>query len=354
MLEKINYEIRTKVLNSGLIKNKKGVNVPNVSIKLPGITEKDVQDIVFGVEQEVDFIAASFVRKASDILEIRQLLQESEATHIQIISKIENQEGIDNIDAILEVSDGLMVARGDMGVEIPPEEVPLVQKRLIKKCNRLGKPVITATQMLDSMQRNPRPTRAEASDVANAIVDGTDAIMLSGETAAGLYPVESVKMMATIASRVEGSLQYQDLFRKRTKEAKLTVTDAISQSVAHTAIALDVAAIVAPTERGYTAKMIAKYRPKAPVVAVTFDEGVCRKLALVWGVQAYLAKAQVTSTDELLETAIHTGIDAGIMNGGDTVVITAGVPVGEAGTTNLMKVHIVEELKCPPSLRNRF
>ncbi len=319
MLEKINYEIRTKVLNSGLIKNKKGVNVPNVSIKLPGITEKDVQDIVFGVEQEVDFIAASFVRKASDILEIRQLLQESEATHIQIISKIENQEGIDNIDAILEVSEGLMVARGDMGVEIPPEEVPLVQKRLIKKCNRLGKPVITATQMLDSMQRNPRPTRAEASDVANAIVDGTDAIMLSGETAAGLYPVEAVKMMATIASRVEGSLQYQDLFRKRTKEAKLTVTDAISQSVAHTAIALDVAAIVAPTERGYTAKMIAKYRPKAPVVAVTFDEGVCRKLALVWGVQAYLAKAQVTSTDELLETAIHTGIDAGIMNGGFTV-----------------------------------
>ncbi|GAA3315256.1 hypothetical protein GCM10020331_009830 [Ectobacillus funiculus] len=248
-----------------------------------------------------------------------------------------------------------MVARGDMGVEIPPEEVPLVQKkRLIKKCNRLGKPVITATQMLDSMQRNPRPTRAEASDVANAIVDGTDAIMLSGETAAGLYPVESVKMMATIASRVEGSLQYQDLFRKRTKEAKLTVTDAISQSVAHTAIALDVAAIVAPTERGYTAKMIAKYRPKAPVVAVTFDEGVCRKLALVWGVQAYLAKAQVTSTDELLETAIHTGIDAGIMNGGDTVVITAGVPVGEAGTTNLMKVHIVEELKMPPIVKKQI
>jgi len=343
VLGKEQGEIRTKVLNSGVVKNKKGVNVPNVSIKLPGITEKDVQDIVFGIEQGVDFIAASFVRKASDILEIRQLLQESEATHIQIISKIENQEGIDNIDSILEVSDGLMVARGDMGVEIPPEEVPLVQKRLIKKCNLLGKPVITATQMLDSMQRNPRPTRAEASDVANAIFDGTDAIMLSGETAAGLYPVESVKMMATIASRVERSLQYQDLFRKRTKEAKLTVTDAISQSVAHTAIALDVAAIVAPTERGYTAKMIAKYRPKAPVVAVTFDERVCRKLALVWGVQAYLAKEKVTSTDELLETAIHTGVDAGIMNIGDTVVITAGVPVGEAGTTNLMKICIVGE-----------
>jgi pyruvate kinase len=343
VIDKANGEIRTKVLNSGIVKNKKGVNVPNVSIKLPGITEKDVQDIVFGIEQGVDFIAASFVRKASDVLEIRELLEEHGAQHIQIIPKIENQEGIDNIDSILEVSDGLMVARGDMGVEIPPEEVPLVQKRLIKKCNLLGKPVITATQMLDSMQRNPRPTRAEASDVANAIFDGTDAIMLSGETAAGLYPVESVKMMATIASRVERSLQYQDLFRKRMKEASCTITDAISQSVAHTAIALEVSAIVTPTESGYTAKMISKYRPKSPIVAVTFDERVCRKLALVWGVQAYLAKEKVYSTDELLETAIQTGMDSGIIGFGDTVVITAGVPVGETGTTNLMKIHVVGE-----------
>ncbi len=343
VLEKANGEIRTKVLNSGIVKNKKGVNVPNVSIELPGITEKDVQDILFGIEQGVDFVAASFVRKASDVLEIRELLKEKDAKHIQIISKIENQEGIDNIDSILEVSDGLMVARGDMGVEIAPEEVPLVQKRLIQKCNVLGKPVITATQMLDSMQRNPRPTRAEASDVANAIFDGTDAIMLSGETAAGFYPVESVNMMATIATRVERSLQYQDVFRKCLKEAKSTVTDAISQSVAHTAIALDIAAIITPTESGYTAKMIAKYRPKSLIVAVTFDERVCRKLALVWGVQAYLAKEQVYSTDELLETAIHTGRDVGILNLGDTVVITAGVPVGEAGTTNLMKIYAVGE-----------
>ncbi len=343
VLEKANGEIRTKVLNSGVVKNKKGVNVPNVSIRLPGITEKDVQDIVFGIEQGVDFIAASFVRKASDVLEIRELLEEYGAKHIQIIPKIENQEGIDNIDSILEVSDGLMVARGDMGVEIPPEEVPLVQKCLIKKCNVLGKPVITATQMLDSMQRNPRPTRAEASDVANAIVDGTDAIMLSGETAAGLYPVESVNMMANIASRVERSLQYQDLFRKHLQEANSTITDAISQSVAHTAIALDAAAIVTPTESSYTAKMIAKYRPKSPVVAVTFDERVCRQLSLVWGVQAYLAKEKVHSIDELLETAIHTGIDEGIIKFGDTVVITAGVPVGEEDTTNLMKVHVIGE-----------
>ncbi|WP_242219699.1 pyruvate kinase [Bacillus cereus group sp. BfR-BA-01380] len=343
VIEKANGDIRTKVLNSGMVKNKKGVNVPNVSIKLPGITEKDIQDIVFGIEQGVDFIAASFVRKASDVLEIRELLEAHGADYIQIIPKIENQEGIDNINSILEVSDGLMVARGDMGVEIPPEEVPLVQKRLIKKCNVLGKPVITATQMLDSMQRNPRPTRAEASDVANAIFDGTDAIMLSGETAAGLYPVEAVKMMANIALRVEKSLQYEDMFQKRLKEQSSTITDAISQSVAHTALALEVAAIVAPTESGYTAKMISKYRPKSPIVAVTSNEQVCRRLALSWGVQAYMAEEKAKSTDEMLETAIQTAMDADMIGLGDTVVITAGVPLAETGTTNLMKIHVVGE-----------
>ncbi|MGG2095143.1 pyruvate kinase [Bacillus sp. S13(2024)] len=343
VIEKANGDIRTKVLNSGTVKNKKGVNVPNVSIKLPGITEKDIQDIIFGIEQNVDFIAASFVRKASDVLEIRELLEAHGAQHIQIIPKIENQEGIDNIDSILEVSDGLMVARGDMGVEIPPEEVPLVQKRLIKKCNVLGKPVITATQMLDSMQRNPRPTRAEASDVANAIFDGTDAIMLSGETAAGLYPLEAVQMMANIAIRVEKSLQYEDMFKKRLKEQSCTITDAISQSVAHTAMALDVAAIVAPTESGYTAKMISKYRPKSPIVAVTSNEQVCRRLALAWGVQAYMAEEKAKSTDEMLETAIETAMDSGMVGLGDTVVITAGVPIAETGTTNLMKIHVVGE-----------
>ncbi|WP_129727811.1 MULTISPECIES: pyruvate kinase [Bacillaceae] len=343
VIGKANGEIRTKVLNSGLVKNKKGVNVPNVSIKLPGITEKDVQDILFGVEQGVDFIAASFVRKASDVLEIRELLAEKGAKHIQIIPKIENQEGIDNIDAILEVSNGLMVARGDLGVEIPPEEVPLVQKSLINKCNLQGKPVITATQMLDSMQRNPRPTRAEASDVANAIFDGTDAIMLSGETAAGQYPVESVKMMATIATRVERSLVYQDIFRKRIEEVRPSIADAICQSVAHTALSLDVVAIVAPTESGHTAKMISKYRPKSPIIAVSADDRVCRKLALVWGVQAYLAQDPVYSTDEMLEGAIQASKDTGIVKSGDTVVIAAGVPIGETGTTNLMKVHVVGE-----------
>jgi pyruvate kinase len=333
-------EIYTKVLNSGLVKNKKGVNVPNVSVNLPGITEKDVSDIIFGIGQDIDFIAASFVRKAADVLEIRELLGQHNASHIQIISKIENHEGIDNIDEILEVSDGLMVARGDMGVEIPPEDVPLVQKSLIKKCNVLGKPVITATQMLDSMQRNPRPTRAEASDVANAILDGTDAIMLSGETAAGTYPVESVAMMNSIALRMEKSLQYDELYAKRQKENKGTITDAIGQSVAATALNLEVAAIITPTESGYTAKMISKYRPKAPILAITHDERINRRLALVWGVETSMTE-KANSTDEMLESAMNSAQNANFVHNGDTVIITAGIPVGETGMTNLMKIHVV-------------
>lgn len=336
-------EIVTKVLNSGVLKNKKGVNVPGVRVNLPGITEKDRQDILFGIRQGVDFIAASFVRRASDVLEIRELLEANDALDIKIIPKIENQEGVDHIDEILEVADGLMVARGDLGVEIPAEEVPLVQKELIKKCNALGKPVITATQMLDSMQRNPRPTRAEASDVANAIFDGTDAIMLSGETAAGLYPVEAVKTMHRIALRTEQALQYRDLLAQRTKQSGTTITDAIGQSVAHTALNLDVAAIVTPTVSGQTARMISKYRPKAPIVAVTSSDAVSRKLALVWGVYPQVA-TQVNSTDEMLDIAVEAAVKSGIVKHGDLVVITAGVPVGETGSTNLMKVHVIGDI----------
>ncbi|MFJ5621901.1 pyruvate kinase [Peribacillus loiseleuriae] len=337
-----NNELHTKILNTGTLKNKKGVNVPGVSVNLPGMTEKDASDILFGIEQDVDFIAASFVRRASDVLGIRELLQKNKDCSIQIIPKIENQEGVDNIDEILEVSDGLMVARGDLGVEIPAEEVPLVQKQLIKKCNMVGKPVITATQMLDSMQRNPRPTRAEASDVANAIFDGTDAIMLSGETAAGNYPVEAVQTMHNIASRAESALHYQDILSKRSKDSKRTVTDAIGQSVAHTALNMDAGAIIAPTESGHTARMIAKYRPKAPIIAVTFDERVSRKLALVWGVSPQLGK-QCETTDDMLENAIDTSLHSGLVQHGDLVVITAGA-VGEKGTTNLMKVHVLGEV----------
>ncbi|UAL46508.1 pyruvate kinase [Sutcliffiella horikoshii] len=343
VLEVGDNEIRTKILNSGTLKNKKGVNVPGVKVNLPGITEKDANDIRFGIEQGVDFIAASFVRRASDVLEIRELLEAHNATDIQIIPKIENQEGVDNINEILEVSDGLMVARGDLGVEIPAEEVPLVQKDLIKKCNLAGKPVITATQMLDSMQRNPRPTRAEASDVANAIFDGTDAIMLSGETAAGSYPIEAVQTMHNIASRAEQALAYGEILTKHSKQAALTVTDSIGQSVAYTAISLDVSAIVTPTESGHTARMISKYRPKAPIVAVTSCEAVSRKLALVWGVYPRIGR-EATSTDEMLEVAVEESLNTGIVSHGDLIVITAGVPVGEKGTTNLMKIHVVGDV----------
>ncbi|MCP3741181.1 pyruvate kinase [Rossellomorea sp. BNER] len=336
-------ELVTKVMNTGELKNKKGVNVPGVSVNLPGITEKDASDILFGIEQGIDFIAASFVRRAADVLEIHQLLEERNASHIQIIPKIENQEGVDNINEILEVSNGLMVARGDLGVEIPAEEVPLVQKALIKKCNALGKPVITATQMLDSMQRNPRPTRAEASDVANAIFDGTDAIMLSGETAAGLYPVEAVQTMNNIASRAETALNYNEILSNRSKDCEHNMTDAIGQSVAHTAINLDVNAIIAPTESGHTARMIAKYRPKAPIVAVTGDDSVSRRLALVWGVVPQVGR-RVSTTDEMLDMAVEEGLNSGVIKHGDLVVITAGVPIGESGTTNLMKIHVVGDI----------
>ncbi len=335
--------IHTIVENAGVLKNKKGVNVPGVSIKLPGITEKDAQDILFGIDQGVDFIAASFVRTAKDVLEIRELLEQNNGSHIQIIPKIENQEGVDNIDAIIEVSDGLMVARGDLGVEIPAEEVPLVQKSLIKKCNQVGKPVITATQMLDSMQRNPRPTRAEASDVANAIIDGTDAIMLSGETAAGLYPLESVQTMYKIAERTEQALNYRQIVSERSREKDANMTEAISQAVAYTSINLNVKAVLAPTESGNTAKMIAKYRPGVPIVAVTGSINTAQMLTLVWGVQPIVCQ-RVQTTDEILELAVDEALKHEYVNHGDAVVITAGVPVGEAGTTNLMKVHVIGDL----------
>ncbi|WP_205094380.1 pyruvate kinase [Thalassobacillus pellis] len=336
-------EIKTTVLNSGLLKTKKGVNVPNVSVNLPGITEKDASDIEFGIEQDIDFIAASFVRRASDVLEIRELLEKHDANHIQIIPKIENQEGVDNIDEILAVSDGLMVARGDLGVEIPAEDVPLVQKKLIRKCNQVGKPVITATQMLDSMERNPRPTRAEASDVANAIFDGTDAIMLSGETAAGNYPVEAVQTMNNIASKTETGLDYKAILQERSKRSDLTITDAISQSVTHTAINLAVSAIVAPTESGHTARMISKYRPQAPIVAITSNVRVHRMLSLIWGVHGVIGN-RASTTDDMLGEAIDRSLSSDIVKRGDRVIITAGVPVGESGTTNLMKVHVIGDV----------
>ena len=329
-------EIVTVVKNEGVLKNKKGVNVPGVSVNLPGITENDIR---FGIGQGIDFIAASFVRRASDVLEITKILEEENATHIQIIPKIENQEGIDNIDEVLKVSDGLMVARGDMGVEIPTEDVPVVQKALIKKCNALGKPVITATQMLDSMQRNPRPTRAEANDVANAIYDGTDAVMLSGETAAGDYPLEAVQTMARIAVRTEETLVNQDSFALKLY-SKTDMTEAIGQSVGHTARNLGIQTIVAATESGHTARMISKYRPKAHIVAITFSEQKARSLSLSWGVYATVAD-KPSSTDEMFNLASKVSQEEGYASEGDLIIITAGVPVGEKGTTNLMKIQMI-------------
>ena len=332
-------EVKCDILNSGELKNKKGVNLPGVKVNLPGITDKDADDIRFGIKEDVDFIAASFVRRPSDVLDIREILEQEKA-NITIFPKIENQEGIDNIEEILEVSDGLMVARGDMGVEIPPEKVPMVQKDLIRKCNKLGKPVITATQMLDSMQRNPRATRAEASDVANAIYDGTDAVMLSGETAAGLYPEEAVKTMRNIAVSAEAAQDYKKLLSDRTKLVETSLVNAIGISVAHTALNLNVKAIVAATESGSTARTISKYRPHSDILAVTPSEKTARQCAIVWGVYPVVKEGR-KNTDALLNNAVATAVETERVQNGDLIIITAGVPTGEKGTTNMMKIHLV-------------
>lgn len=339
-IDKTKGEVKCDILNTGELKNKKGVNLPGVKVNLPGITDKDADDILFGIKEDVDYIAASFVRRPSDVLDIREILERENNHNITIFPKIENQEGIDNIEEILEVSDGLMVARGDMGVEIPPESVPIVQKDLIRKCNKLGKPVITATQMLDSMQRNPRATRAEASDVANAIYDGTDAVMLSGETAAGLYPEEAVKTMRNIAVSAEAAQDYKKLLSDRTKLVETSLVNAIGVSVAHTALNLNVKVIVAATESGSTAVTISKYRPHSDIIAVTPSEHTARQLALVWGAYPVIKKGRKT-TDDLLNNAVATAVETGRVTNGDLIIITAGVPTGEKGTTNMMKLHLV-------------
>lgn len=334
-------DIITVVENSGKVSSKKGVNLPGVVINLPAVTDKDISDIKFGIEQGIDFIAASFVRKASDVIEIRKILEENNASDIQIISKIENQEGVENINSILQVSDGIMVARGDMGVEIPSEEVPIVQKMIIKKCNEVSKPVITATQMMDSMIRNPRPTRAEVADVANAIYDGTDAIMLSGETAAGKYPIEAVKTMNRIAIRTEETLEYK-VEAKYAYNRGITVTDAISHATCTTAMDLEAQAIITCTSSGYTTKMVSKFRPQAPIIAATQSDKVMRKLSLNWG--TYPVKSELgENTDEVVKASILATREAGFANSGDTVVVTAGVPVGKTGKTNLIKVSVIAD-----------
>lgn len=337
-----NPEILCKIINGGEIGSRKNVNLPGVVVNLPAITEKDVSDITFAVEKGFDFIAASFIRSAPDVLAVRKVL-ESRNSDIQIIAKIENHQGVENIDEILKVADGAMVARGDLGVEIPTEEVPLIQKMLIQKCNHLGKPVITATQMLESMINNPRPTRAEATDIANAIFDGTDAIMLSGETAAGKFPVEAVTIMDKIAVRTERALGFEEILGRKEISPMRTVTDAISHATCTTALDLGATAIITSTKSGHTARMVSKYRPRARIIAVTPKMDVVRKMTLVWGVIPLLEK-ETRNTDEMIAAAIKASLSANLIKCGDLVVITAGIPVGVPGTTNMLKVHIVGDV----------
>ncbi len=339
------FEIKNKdiyciVKNGGVVGNRKGINVPGADIRLPSLTSQDIADIKFGIENDFDIIAASFVRKASDVVEIRKVLEKNGGSDILVISKIENREGIRNFDEILKVSDGIMVARGDLGVEIPVEEVPIVQKNIIEKCYRNGKPVITATQMLDSMIRNPRPTRAEASDVANAIYDGTSGVMLSGETAAGKYPLETIAVMAKIAEKAESSMDYWKRFTTQQTEFNTSVTNAISHATCTTALDLKAAAIISVTQSGHTARMISRFRPACPIIATTVNPKVQRQLNLSWGVLPFLVPVANT-TDEMFDMGIEKALESGLVKNGELAVITAGVPAGISGTTNTLKVHIV-------------
>ena len=333
-------EINCTALNSGSIGNHKGINVPNISIGLPAVTDKDKLDLIFGCEQGVDIVAASFIRKAEDVLDVRKILNANGGEHIQIISKIETQEGVDNIDAIIEASDGIMVARGDMGVELPIQKVPIVQKMIIHKCNMASKPVITATQMLDSMIRNPRPTRAEASDIANAIFDGTDAIMLSGESANGKYPLESALTMSKIAIEAESNIDFSAALNKIMYEPLENISDAISLATCTTADKLNVSAIITATQSGHTARMVSKYRPRCPIIAVTPSKQVARSLSINFGLMT-IVSIKLTSTDELMIDAVEKCLSSGYIKKQDVVIIAAGIPVGQSGTTNMMKIQVV-------------
>lgn len=333
-------DIVCRVVNGGTLSNKKSINIPGVSIKMPYMSQKDKEDILFGISEDVDYIAASFTRTAYDVLEIRKILDENDAHDIQIIAKIENHQGVSNIDDIIKVSEGIMVARGDMGVEIPYEELPSLQKMLIKKCYKAGKKVITATQMLDSMIRNPRPTRAETTDVANAVYDGTSALMLSGETAIGKFPVESLLAMTKIAERTEERIDYRGRFLKEEVSQAPNITNAISHATCTTAMDLGATAIITVTKSGGTARMISSYRPPCPIVGTTTEKKVYNQLAMSWGVVPAMSMEQRT-TDDLFEHAVNCAVDTGCVKNGDLVVITGGIPLGISGTTNTLKAHLV-------------
>lgn len=338
-------DVVCRVVNGGVVKSRKGVNLPGVEVNLPSLMEKDIEDLKFGVENGFDIVAASFIRSAEDVLKIRRVLEENGGGQMHIISKIENQQGVENIDKILEASDGIMVARGDLGVEIPPEEVPLVQKILIAKANRIGKPVITATQMLESMVHSPRPTRAEANDVANAIFDGSDAIMLSGETAAGAYPLEAAATMARIALKAESAVDYAAKLANTTEPARVNITNAISMAACATAAELKTAAITTVTKSGFTARMISRYRPACPLIASTSDETVWRQMNLIWGCKPMLYTGELPRGG-VFDTALEIAVKSGLLKNGDTVVSALGMPLGFSGATNTLRVDIVGDVLC--------
>lgn len=333
-------DIHCTVMNGGRISSHKSINVPGIRLSLPFISEKDRQDIAFAVQEGFDFIAASFTRSAQDIIDLRSELEKLNCHSIRIIAKIENADGVNNIDDIIRISDGVMVARGDLGVEIPLEEIPVIQKKIILKTSSAGGQVITATQMLDSMIKNPRPTRAETTDVANAIYDGTSAIMLSGETAAGAYPVLAVRTMAKIAECTEANIDYIQRFRQREIEGHPDVTTAISHATCTTAHDLGATAILTVSKSGHTARMISRYRPSCPIISGTMDETVRRQMNLSWGVIPVMVEEQNT-TDKLFDKVVEAAKNTGVIHDGDLVVITAGVPLGMSGTTNLLKVQLV-------------
>lgn len=343
--DKTETEIICTVINGGPVTSHKGINVPDVTLSLPFLSEQDKDDLLFGIEQDVDFVAASFTRNANDINEMLTFLEENNGGNIRIISKIENKDGVNNIDEIVRVSDGIMVARGDLGVEIPIAEVPIIQKMLIKKTRNSDKPVITATQMLDSMVKNPRPTRAESTDVANAIYDGTSVIMLSGETAAGAYPIEAVKTMANIAEITENNINYIDRFNQLDMHERPDVTSAISHAACTTAHDLGASAIITVSKSGMTSRMLSKYRPYCPIISGTPSEKVWRQTNMSWGVIPIMIEEK-HNTDDLIDHVIDVAQQKGLLKNGDLVVLTAGVPLGVSGTTNLMKVHLVGNILC--------
>ena len=336
--EIVGKDIHTTILNSGKMSTRKRVAAPGVALGLPAISEQDEKDIIFGIENHMDFVAASFIQRASDVEEIRKLIARH-GGQMEIIPKIENLAGVKNIDDIIAVSDGIMVARGDLGVEIPAEDVPIIQKEIIKKCNAVGKPVIVATQMLESMTVNPRPTRAEVSDVGNAIWDGADVIMLSGETASGKYPVEATATMAKIAQRVEESIEYEEIFKNRGIAKKYSQTDAISHATVQLAYELNAAAIITPTKSGYTTRSVSKYRPQAPIIAFTPNQMLARHINLRRGVVA-IPNVPILEQDELVEYAKKNAIERGIVKEGDIVVMTSGIKYGMGGTSAIQMLTI--------------